>query len=405
MSGKKSLLLLLATIILTIVQTNVNAAPATAVVYVDPSIKYAVEGQSFTVDINVADVTNLYGWQVRMSFNSSIVEFVNVTEGEFLMDQPEGTSGESRIENEEGYALFSWLTIGKYDGVGGSGTLATVEFLTLAKGESTLNITSSHTYLQEMASIAGGYIPQKIPCTLVNGFVNSLLTPPVADFTYSPETPQRNAAITFNASASDDEDGYIVSYEWDFGDETPTVNETDPITTHTYTTGGAKTITLNVTDDTGLLNSKSSQIWIKFDYDVAVTDIDLSSAEVAVGETVSIDVTVTNRGEETASFDVVVYHGTTQIGTKAVNNLAPDAESTLDFSWNTAEVTPDDYVISAEADFEDDEYSDDNVKGAGTVTVNPVGAGLPMELIIVVVVVIVVVVAAGAFLVMRRRGS
>ena len=405
MSERKSLLLILAAIILTIVQTSVSAAPADAIVYVDPAVTYAIEGEAFYVDINVDDVTNLYGWQVRMSFNSSVVAFVNVTEGEFLMDQPEGTTGELRIENEEGYALFSWLTVGKYDGVDGSGTLATAEFLTLTRGESILNITSSHTYLQEMASVAGGYIPQKIPCTLENGFVSSLYTPPMPDFTYSPEMPQRNEAITFNASASDDEDGYIVSYLWDFGDETPAVNETDPIATHTYTTGGAKTITLSVTDDTGLSKSKSSEIWIKFAYDVAVTDVDLSSTRIDAGEPVSIDVTVANRGDETVSFDVVVYYGAMQIDTKAVNNLAPDTESTLGFSWNTEGVTPDNYVISAEADFDGDEYPDDNLKGAGTITVDPLGAPFPMELVIVAVVVIVVVVGAGAFLLMRKRGS
>jgi len=405
MSKRKSLLLILAAMILIMVQTNVCAAPADAIVYVDPEVTYAIEGEAFYVDIKVEDVTNLYGWQVRMSFNSSVVAFVNVTEGEFLMDQPEGTTGELRIMNEEGYALFSWLTVGKYDGVDGSGTLATAEFLTLTKGESILNITNSFTYLQEMASVAGGYIPQKIPCTLVNGFVNSLLTPPVPEFTYSPELPQRNEVTTFNASASDDEDGYIVSYIWDFGDGTPTVNETDPIATHTYTTGGAKTITLSVTDDTGLSNSKSHEIWIRFAYDVAVTDIDLSSTHVAVGELVSIDATVTNRGEETVSFDVVAYYGTVQIDTKAVNNLAPDAESTLDFSWNTEGVTPGNYVLSVEADLDGDEYPDNNVKGAGTITVDPVGVAFPMELVIAAVVVIVVVVGAGAFLLMRKRGS
>ena len=83
---------------------------------------------------------------------------------------------------------------------------------------------------------------------------------PVAIFTYHPPEPIVNLTTTFNASESYDRDGYIVSYEWDFGDGTPIVTESDPITTHTYTKAGNYTVTLTVTDDDGLYNSASQLI-------------------------------------------------------------------------------------------------------------------------------------------------
>jgi len=75
---------------------------------------------------------------------------------------------------------------------------------------------------------------------------------PTALFTYSPTSPYMGDTVTFNASQSYDVDGYIVSYVWNFGDGTPQVNTTNPITTHIYIVGGSYTISLTVRDNLGL---------------------------------------------------------------------------------------------------------------------------------------------------------
>ena len=76
---------------------------------------------------------------------------------------------------------------------------------------------------------------------------------PVASFTFSPSNPLIYDTVTFDASASYDLDGSIVSYKWDFGDGNITT-VTNPIITHVYTTAASTvnyTVTLTVTDNEG----------------------------------------------------------------------------------------------------------------------------------------------------------
>ena len=65
---------------------------------------------------------------------------------------------------------------------------------------------------------------------------------PAASFTVS----CTDLVCAFDASASNDPDGTIVSYRWDFGDNSTGSGKT---TSHTYASSGNRTVTLTVTDD------------------------------------------------------------------------------------------------------------------------------------------------------------
>jgi glucose/arabinose dehydrogenase len=85
-------------------------------------------------------------------------------------------------------------------------------------------------------------------------------TPPIASFTTSP-TPARGAPpllITFTDRSSDP-DGSIASRSWNFGDST-TSSVQNP--THTYNTAGVYTVTLTVTDNSGLQNSTQATVTV-----------------------------------------------------------------------------------------------------------------------------------------------
>jgi alpha-tubulin suppressor-like RCC1 family protein/PKD repeat protein len=72
--------------------------------------------------------------------------------------------------------------------------------------------------------------------------------PPVASFTLDPPVVNPGATVRFDASASEDPDGDIVAWAWDFGDGGTSSGET---VEHVYTTSGTFTVTLTVADDDG----------------------------------------------------------------------------------------------------------------------------------------------------------
>lgn len=82
---------------------------------------------------------------------------------------------------------------------------------------------------------------------------------PIARFTHTPEQPHVSETVMFDASASS---GDIISYKWNFGDGSPEVTESDPITTHAYQAVGNYTVILTVTDREGLTNSTSKVITV-----------------------------------------------------------------------------------------------------------------------------------------------
>jgi PKD repeat protein len=70
--------------------------------------------------------------------------------------------------------------------------------------------------------------------------------PPVASFTASPLTGMAPLTVSFDASASSDADGTVVTYAWTFGDG---ATGTGVAAAHTYATAGTYTVRLLVTDD------------------------------------------------------------------------------------------------------------------------------------------------------------
>ena len=119
-----------------------KAYSATAIIYVDPVANTALPGEYFTINLNVANVTGLWGWECRMSFspeclytNSTMIE-----EGPFLKNV--GSTTFSTYIGPQ-YIQAGCNFTGP-DTVAGNGTLANITFYVVKKGASNFHLYESY---------------------------------------------------------------------------------------------------------------------------------------------------------------------------------------------------------------------------------------------------------------------
>jgi len=85
----------------------------------------------------------------------------------------------------------------------------------------------------------------------------------IARFTWTPEKPQVNDQIIFDASESIDQSGHIISYEWDWNDD-GIFDETysNPTITHVWSISGSYQVTLKITNNKGMSDTITRTITV-----------------------------------------------------------------------------------------------------------------------------------------------
>lgn len=81
--------------------------------------------------------------------------------------------------------------------------------------------------------------------------------PPHAEFTATPQTGSAPIEVILDAGASSDPDGFITLYQWSFGDGAV---GSGVVTSHTYSTVGEFTVTLTVTDNSGMTGTATRSV-------------------------------------------------------------------------------------------------------------------------------------------------
>lgn len=103
-------------------------------------------------------------------------------------------------------------------------------------------------------------------------------------------------SVTFDGSGSNDSDGAITSYAWDFGDGTNGVGVT---ANHTYGAAGSYTVVLTVTDDDGATGTATTSVEVSAPPVAVIAPV----TEVAHGQTSTFDAT----GSTDADGTIVSY--------------------------------------------------------------------------------------------------
>jgi len=108
-------------------------------IYVSPAVVNSSVGEYFLIYINVSDVVDLYGWEFKLGWNSSLLEVVSVEEGDFLKSGGD-TFFTEKINNTAGYVYLACTLLGNVPGVSGNGGLAIIKFYVKAPGECLLDL-------------------------------------------------------------------------------------------------------------------------------------------------------------------------------------------------------------------------------------------------------------------------
>jgi PKD repeat protein len=118
--------------------------------------------------------------------------------------------------------------------------------------------------------------------------------PPTADFSWTPQTPNTDQHITFDASASHDPEGAITLYEWDWdNDGIYDDADSNPTIMHSWTNSGNYPVTLRVTDDENATDTIAKTV------NVTEVALDLTIGDFIGG--IGISAMVTNAGNSTAT--------------------------------------------------------------------------------------------------------
>lgn len=334
-------------------------------VYIDPPniIDLAkTPGENVTVAINITNVEGLNAWRVILRYNPVLL-YTNstmVTQGSFLK---RGGSTYFVVDISEDYVeLGALLTSPSW--VDGNGTLATITFRIQTFGESVLDL-----YYTKLLDLDLNLIPHDVQ----DGYFRNVdpTRIPVAKFTYFAQAYN----VTFNASLSYDPDGTVQKYKWFWGgNQYDSIRESplasDPIIWHKYPeTSPPKeenaTVRLIVVDNENITSSVNVSVIVfgVAKHDIAATYLRAFPSSVMSGQSESVNVTVTNMGNQIESFNVTVYRNVTEtdydnitntqweaIQTQKVTGLAGFEERTLWFVVNTTGFSSGMHVIKAEAD-------------------------------------------------------
>ncbi|MDH5375549.1 MAG: cohesin domain-containing protein [Candidatus Bathyarchaeota archaeon] len=107
-------------------------------------------GSNFTINIKVAQMTDLYAWNITLYWNPAILVAKNVIEGPFLKSAGTTVFSPPTINQMGGYLNANCTLVDLVPGANGTGTIAYITFQVKAKGQSRISLTLSRPPLPDL---------------------------------------------------------------------------------------------------------------------------------------------------------------------------------------------------------------------------------------------------------------
>ena len=360
---------------------------ATTTVSVVPSTVTASMGQNFNINVNISSVSDLYGWEFKLGWNSTLLDAVNVTEGTFLKNSSE-TFFVPKINNTVGYMLVDCTLLGNVDGVSGNGTLAVVEFYVEGIGESVLDlfnttlINSREQTITHQSTDGYGYFTFAHDVAVINIIASQTIVLPgqsieinVTVENQGGYTESFNVTVCYNLEvietqlvSLDPEEYTVLTFTWD----TTGVDKGD------YTISAEATVVAGETDTTDNTKVVESMITVLSQgHDVAIKGVTPSKTVTGQGFSLFIHVIAKNYGTSEETFNVTAYYNDIAIilpngQNYTTTTLTSGNSTTLTLTWNTTGVAKGNYTITAKATtlpYETDTEDNSNTDGIVLITI------------------------------------
>jgi hypothetical protein len=334
-----------------------SAQAGSATVAVSPPSITASVGQDFSVDINISNVTDLYGWEFYLGWNPSLLSLVSANEGPFLKSGG-NTYFTYYLNTTNEHVIVDCTLEGEIPGVSGDGTLATVTFNTTNAGQCQLNL-----YNVDLRDSSDAEIPSQ---AVGGNFTSMLHDIAVTSVTASPTAGLPGTIVNVNVTVQDEgnfaEVFNLTAYAntQAIGTQQVSLNPGDlgNLSFTWNTTGCGKgdyNISASVSLAPGEVNAGNSTAAAKTPvtiltpgHDIAVIDLTPLKTIVGQGYNMTIGVTVKNYGVFSETFNVKAYANATLVGTQSVT-LASAEKADLLFINNTASMTKGKYTLNATA--------------------------------------------------------
>ncbi len=171
-------------------------------IFVDPASVHDVSvGNSFTVDLSVADVADLFTWQIKLLYDPTVL---NCTSADYpatgyIFEGHAVIPVVPTIDNTVGFVTFGASLVGA-DIASGSGIMCQITFEVMAVGESSLAYSTPYggdTFLLD------GTLSE-IPATVQHGYFTNVPTPThdiiVTELTLSDNRPREGDVVSIGVT-------------------------------------------------------------------------------------------------------------------------------------------------------------------------------------------------------------